>query len=64
MTKSGINKMEAAQRQLDCAIRLLEMEEDSRAIHTLAYAAFRVLSAKPLCDAVRARYHHRDNGVG
>jgi hypothetical protein len=43
MTESGINKMEAAQRPLDCAIRLLEMEEDSLAIHTLAYAAFRVL---------------------
>lgn len=39
MTKSEIDKFEAAQRQLDCAIRLWLVDEDSLAIHTLAYAA-------------------------
>ena len=39
MTKSEIDKFEAAQRQLDCAIRLWFVDEDSLAIHTLAYAA-------------------------
>jgi hypothetical protein len=39
MTKSEIDKFEAAQRQLDCAIRLWFVDEDSIAIHTLAYAA-------------------------
>ena len=35
----GISKLDAAQRQLDCAIRLWLVDEDSLAIHTLAYAA-------------------------
>jgi hypothetical protein len=35
----GIEKFEAAQRQLDCALRLWVADEDSLAIHTLAYAA-------------------------
>ena len=39
MTDGGIDKFEAAQRQLDCAIRLWVADEDSLAIHTLAYAA-------------------------
>jgi hypothetical protein len=39
MTNGGIDKFEAAQRQLDCAIRLWVADEDSLAIHTLAYAA-------------------------
>src|SRR5262245_19997574 len=39
MTRSEIDKFEAAQRQLDCAIRLWLADEDSIAIHTLAYAA-------------------------
>src|SRR6476660_706469 len=43
MTKSGIDKFEAAQRQLDCAIRLWFVDEDSLAIHTLAYAACCIL---------------------
>jgi hypothetical protein len=38
-----IDKLEAARRQLDCAIRLYFDCEDSLAVHTLAYAAFRVL---------------------
>jgi hypothetical protein len=43
MTKSEIDKFEAAQRQLDCAIRLWFVDEDSIAIHTLAYAACCIL---------------------
>ena len=42
MAKGGINKWEAARRQLDCAIRLLG-KVDSLAVHTLAYAAYRIL---------------------
>jgi hypothetical protein len=37
MTKSEIDKFDAAQRQLDCAIRLWFADEDNLAIHTLAY---------------------------
>ena len=43
MTKSEIDKFEAAQRQFDCAIRLWFVDEDSIAIHTLAYAACCIL---------------------
>lgn len=43
MTNIPISKLEAARRQLDCAIRLLFENEDSLAVHTLGYAAFRVL---------------------
>ena len=39
MTNDGIDKFDAAQRQLECAIRLWFVDEDSLAIHTLAYAA-------------------------
>ena len=39
MPDGGIDKFEAAQRQLDCAIRLWVADEDSLGIHTLAYAA-------------------------
>jgi hypothetical protein len=42
VTTKGISKLEAAQRQLDCAIRLFR-DEDSLAIHTLAYASYRLL---------------------
>ncbi|UPK02833.1 hypothetical protein [Bradyrhizobium sp. 170] len=38
-----ITKLEAAQRQLDCAIRLYINSEDLLAVHTLSRAAFRVL---------------------
>ena len=38
-----ISKLEAAQRQLDCAIRLYLAEEDEVAVHTLSRAAFRIL---------------------
>ena len=51
MTKSEIDKFEAAQRQLDCAIRLWFVDEDSIAIHTLAYAACCIL--RDLFDSQR-----------
>jgi hypothetical protein len=38
-----VTKIEAAQRQLDCAINLFLADGDSLAIHTLAHAAFKVL---------------------
>jgi hypothetical protein len=44
--KSGvvhINKIAAAGRQLDAAIRMYFIEEDELAVHTVASAAFRVL---------------------
>jgi hypothetical protein len=42
MAKRGIKKLEAAQRQIDCALRMLG-KEDSLAVHTLAYAAYCIL---------------------
>jgi hypothetical protein len=39
-----INKLEAARRQIDCAIRLYMADEDLLAIHTLAYASLTVLT--------------------
>ena len=38
-----ISKIEAAQRQLDCAIRLYLADEDALSVHTLSRAAFRLL---------------------
>jgi hypothetical protein len=38
-----INKIAAASRQLDAAIRMFFAREDELAIHTVANAAFRVL---------------------
>ena len=38
-----INKLEAARRQLDAAIRLTFSNEDALAIHTLAAAAYRIV---------------------
>ena len=38
-----INKIEAAQRQIDTAIRLLFNNDDPIAIHTLIMAGFRIL---------------------
>jgi len=38
-----ISKLEAAQRQLDCAIRLYFAEDDLLAVHSLSRAAFRIL---------------------
>ena len=38
-----VNKLEAARRQLDAAIRMFLMDEDCLAIHSLAAASYRVL---------------------
>jgi hypothetical protein len=38
-----INKLEAARRQLDTAIRMTFANEDELAIHTVAAAAYRIL---------------------
>jgi hypothetical protein len=38
-----ISKLEAAERQLNCAIRLYFADDDLLAVHTLSRAAFRVL---------------------
>jgi hypothetical protein len=38
-----ISKLDAAKRQLDCAISLFLSKQDSLAIHTLAYAAYRLV---------------------
>jgi hypothetical protein len=38
-----ISKIEAAQRQLDCAIRLYVADDDIVSVHTLSRAAFRLL---------------------
>lgn len=38
-----ITKLTAAQRQLDCAIRLFFNCDDSLSVHTLAWAAFKIL---------------------
>jgi hypothetical protein len=38
-----INKLEAARRQIECAIRLVAAVEDQLAIHTLTMAAFGIL---------------------
>lgn len=38
-----ISKLEAAERQLNCAIRMYFDEEDQLAVHTISRAAFRIL---------------------
>lgn len=43
MTDQSINKIEAARRQINAAIRLLFDNEDPLPIHTLIMAAFRIL---------------------
>ena len=43
MTKIKVTKLEAAQRQIDAAIRLLFKNEDPVAIHTIAAAALQIL---------------------
>ncbi len=40
-----INKLEAARRQIDCAVRLYCNDEDIVPVHTLAYAALSVLTS-------------------
>jgi hypothetical protein len=39
-----IDKIEAARRQVECAIRLLASHDDALAVHTLAMAAFGILN--------------------
>ena len=51
-----ISKMDAARRQLDCAIQLRLRGEDSLGVHTLAYAAFGILR-----DLVRDRAHQMED---
>jgi hypothetical protein len=60
MTNGGIDKFEAAQRQLDCAIRLWVADEDSLAIHTLAYAACCLL--RDLFGRQKAEVLHKFEG--
>lgn len=36
--RMAVTKIDAARRQLDCAIRLFFDDDDSLAVHTLAYA--------------------------
>ena len=43
MTKIRVNKIDAARRQIDAAIRMLFAKDDPVAIHTLAAAGFRIL---------------------
>jgi len=43
MARLRVNKIDAARRQIDCAIRLLFSNEDPVAIHTLAFAAFQIV---------------------
>lgn len=43
MAKLRVNKIEAARRQIDAAIRMLFSNEDPVAIYTLSMAAFRIL---------------------
>jgi len=43
MATIKVNKIEAARRQIDAAIRLLFDNEDPIAIHTLIMAGFRIL---------------------
>lgn len=50
MTKIRVNKIEAARRQIDAAIRMLFNNEDPVAIHTVATAAFRIL--RDLADGI------------
>jgi hypothetical protein len=43
MTTIRVNKIEAARRQIDATIRMLFLNEDPVAIHTLAMASLRIL---------------------
>ncbi len=43
MATIRVNKTEAARRQIDAAIRMLFLNEDPVAIHTLAMASFQIL---------------------
>lgn len=41
--QTSVSKIDAARRQLDCAIRLFFSDDDSLAIHTLGHAAFKIV---------------------
>jgi hypothetical protein len=43
MTKIRVNKVEAARRQIDAAIRMLFSNEDPVAVHTVAMASLRIV---------------------
>jgi hypothetical protein len=42
--KMKVSKLDAARRQLDCAIRLWINDDDPVSIHTLAFAAFEIIN--------------------
>ena len=50
-----IDKVEAARRQVECAIRLVAAHDDELAVHTLAMAAFGILN-----DLAAARHVNYD----
>jgi hypothetical protein len=50
-----IDKIEAARRQVECAIRLMAAHDDELAVHTLAMAAFGILN-----DLAAARHVNYD----
>jgi hypothetical protein len=50
MTEIRANKIEAARRQIELAIKLLFQNEDPIGIHTLTAAGFRIL-----CDVGKAK---------
>ena len=52
---AGISQLDAARRQLDCAIGLLDSED--LAAHTLAWAAFNLLFEILGDDTVRKAMH-------
>src|SRR5271156_2491753 len=48
MTKIQINKIDAARRQIDAAIRMTIAEEDPAAIHSIVAAAHRIV--RDICE--------------
>jgi hypothetical protein len=55
VAKVIVNKVDAARRQIDLAIRLHFHNEDIVSIHTLASAGFRIL--RDTAEAKKARFH-------
>jgi hypothetical protein len=51
MSKMRINKIDAARRQIDAAIRMTFGAEDAVAIHSLVSAAHRII--RDICDKRR-----------
>lgn len=59
MNDMRVTKTQAAQRQIDVAVRMLFLEEDAIAVHTLASAAFRIvrdLSVHKTGDSLLSRF--------